>query len=88
MHKPQVVKSVNELLDPQYGLSYVANERTRFLILGTFPAQQSIDTGFYYQNQIKRSFYIDDVLYTVSDHVIMANDLANLVEIKNVELDS
>jgi inhibitor of cysteine peptidase len=42
---------------------------------------------YYNQNRIKRSFYIDDVLYTVSDHIMMANELANLDEIKKIELD-
>jgi uncharacterized secreted protein with C-terminal beta-propeller domain len=43
--------------------------------------------GYYYTNSIKRSFYIDDVLYTVSDHLLKANSLDDLTEISSVELE-
>jgi uncharacterized secreted protein with C-terminal beta-propeller domain len=36
--------------------------------------------------KVKRSFYIDDVLYTVSDHKLKANDLGDLDEVSAVEL--
>ncbi len=38
-----------------------------------------------YGGSIKRSFYIDDVLYTVSDNMIKANDLDLLKEIMKIE---
>ncbi len=43
---------------------------------------------YYYSSpsQIKRSFYIGDVLYTVSGEMIKANDLNNLDEINVIEL--
>lgn len=37
-------------------------------------------------NPIKRSFFIDDVLYTVSDQMIKANDIENLEELASVAL--
>jgi hypothetical protein len=43
--------------------------------------------GYYYPDSIKRSFYIDDVLYTVSPHLLKANDLDDLSEISSVELE-
>jgi len=39
-----------------------------------------------HDGSIKRSFYIEDVLYTVSDRLIMANDMDFLSEIARVEL--
>jgi inhibitor of cysteine peptidase len=39
-----------------------------------------------YQNQIQRSLYMDNVLYTVSQAKIKANDLTNLREINEVDL--
>jgi uncharacterized secreted protein with C-terminal beta-propeller domain len=55
-----------------------------------YEGEPEYDYGYYYtynQNHIKRSFYIDDILYTVSDHVMKANDLVNLEEICKIELD-
>lgn len=40
----------------------------------------------YYDNTVKRSLYIDDVLYTFSNNFIKANDLKDLSEIKDLEL--
>jgi uncharacterized secreted protein with C-terminal beta-propeller domain len=37
-------------------------------------------------HRIKRSFYIEDYLYTVSDYLLMASDLSDLSEISTVEL--
>jgi uncharacterized secreted protein with C-terminal beta-propeller domain len=48
------------------------------------------DNNYYYsgyQNNIKRSFYIDDALYTVSDNLLKANELSDLDYISEVELD-
>lgn len=42
---------------------------------------------WYYGDSIKRSFYIEDVLYTVSDKMIKANNLDDLSEIKSLDLD-
>jgi len=39
---------------------------------------------YYYQNQIRRSLYMDDVLYTVSSDIIKANDLTGLSEMNKV----
>jgi len=38
-----------------------------------------------YNTQIKRSLYMDDVLYTISDKKVKANDLSDLSEISLVE---
>ncbi|MCS7134987.1 MAG: beta-propeller domain-containing protein [Candidatus Aenigmarchaeota archaeon] len=40
-----------------------------------------------WMNQISRSLYIDDVLYTISDKMIKANSLKNLEEIGKIELN-
>ena len=39
-----------------------------------------------YQSKIRRSLYMDDVLYTVSSKFVKANDLNDLQEIKTIEL--
>jgi hypoxanthine-DNA glycosylase len=52
--KPTIVKSLDEMENPIKGLEPICNEDTQILILGTFPAQESIDENFYYQNQNKR----------------------------------
>jgi uncharacterized secreted protein with C-terminal beta-propeller domain len=41
---------------------------------------------FYSDYSVKRSLYMDDVLYTISDELIKANSLKDLKEIKEVEL--
>jgi uncharacterized secreted protein with C-terminal beta-propeller domain len=41
---------------------------------------------YYYVNPIKRSFYIDDTLYTLSDSYLKMNDLSDLSEINMIEL--
>ena len=43
-------------------------------------------TPYYYDTQIRRSLYIDNVLYTVSGGFVKANDLATLAEVGKVEL--
>jgi len=52
--KPKIVKSCSELSNQIYGLDPIIDDKTIILILGTFPAKESIDANFYYQNQIKR----------------------------------
>ena len=42
---------------------------------------------YYGGNYVKRSLYIDDVLYTISDSLIKMNDLGDLREINKVELE-
>jgi len=52
--KPEIVVSCLEIPNPISGLDPIVNSKTVILILGTFPAKESIDAYFYYQNQIKR----------------------------------
>lgn len=40
-----------------------------------------------YENSIKRTLYIDDVLYTISDNMVKMNNLNTLDEINSVSLD-
>ena len=49
-----------------------------------------LKTGSYYQseNAVKRSLYIEDTLYTISENMIKANDLGDLKEISTVKLVS
>lgn len=44
------------------------------------------DEYYDYQSQVKRSLYIDDVLYTISIKMIKMNDLDDLDEINQIEL--
>jgi uncharacterized secreted protein with C-terminal beta-propeller domain len=50
--------------------------------------QDPENNWYYYSSgkRIKRTFYIEDVLYTVSDYLIKANDLGDLSEISSVDL--
>lgn len=51
--------------------------------------QDSLDkSGYYYSSpySVRRSLYMDDVLYTVSEKMVKANGLDNLQEIQKVEL--
>ena len=52
--KPTIVKTLSELNNPEFGLSPLFYSEIRYLILGTFPARESINENFYYQNQNKR----------------------------------
>jgi uncharacterized secreted protein with C-terminal beta-propeller domain len=48
------------------------------------------ENNWYYRSwgkRIKRTFYIEDVLYTVSDNLLKANDLADLSEINSVDFE-
>ena len=47
-----------------------------------------LKSGYYYWSpyDVKRSLYIGDVLYTLSDKSILANDLRDLSQIKRVDL--
>ena len=53
-NKPEIVSTCEELSNPIFGLKPIVDNNTKILILGTFPAKESIDADFYYQNQIKR----------------------------------
>jgi uncharacterized secreted protein with C-terminal beta-propeller domain len=47
------------------------------------------DSAYYkgnYGNSIKRTLYINDVIYTVSDNMVKLNDLNSLVELNTLEL--
>jgi len=52
--------------------------------------QAFLKSGSYFDSnyEIKRSFYIGNVLYTVSDEIIKANNLTDLSEISQLELVS
>ncbi|MCF7795345.1 beta-propeller domain-containing protein [Patescibacteria group bacterium] len=41
----------------------------------------------YYDNQVKRSLYIEDELYTISNNIVQINNLENLDLIKDINLD-
>lgn len=72
--------------------AYVFNisEETGFTQLGTISQINTAGTQIssYYSSSydIKRSMYIDDVLYTISDKMIKMNDLDNLEELGTVQL--
>ncbi len=68
---PQIVDSADKMTHPQDGLKPLVNKETVLMILGTFPAKESIDAGFYYQNQIKR-FWVQ-ALSAVGDFDNLSN---------------
>jgi uncharacterized secreted protein with C-terminal beta-propeller domain len=50
--------------------------------------ENATEYGYYYdyQSQIRRSLYMDDMLYTISPKMIKMNTLTDLTEINNVSL--
>jgi len=51
--------------------------------------EDELKRGYYYSGDysVKRSFYIDEVLYTFSDRALKANGLSDLEEISKVDFD-
>lgn len=45
-----------------------------------------INSGLYYSSMVKRTLYIDDVLYSLSNNKILASDINSLDKIKEVKL--
>jgi len=70
--KPEIVDSEKEMNNPIYGLEAIVNDKTKILILGTFPTTKSIKEGFYYQNQIKR--FWGQALSSVTNLENMSNE--------------
>jgi hypoxanthine-DNA glycosylase len=70
--KLKIVDSENEIKSPVYGLEPVINGATEVLILGTFPANESIKAKFYYQNQIKR--FWGQALSSISSFEELSNE--------------
>ncbi|WP_455368525.1 beta-propeller domain-containing protein [[Eubacterium] cellulosolvens] len=50
--------------------------------------EELLKSGYYFDSEyeIKRSFYIENVLYTVSNKMIKSNDLINLTKISELQL--
>ncbi len=50
--------------------------------------EKLLKSGYYYDSpfSVKRSLYIDDVLYTVSDKLMKANSLIDLMDISRIEI--
>jgi uncharacterized secreted protein with C-terminal beta-propeller domain len=58
-------------------------------ITHVLPEDQSLlKSGYYYYSpySVKRSLYMDDVLYTLSDEVVKANSLSDLTELGKLDL--
>jgi hypothetical protein len=52
------------------------------------PVTHTQNDGYYMNEyQVKRSFYIGDVLFTISDTLLKANDMDNLDELETVKLE-
>ncbi len=52
------------------------------------PSGEDYWSGYsYYDNTVKRSLYIDDVLYTFSNSYLKANSLSDLRELKKVSFE-
>jgi len=70
------------LYDEWYGFYIIdVNDNKRFDLRGTITHQSMYGWGDWY-----RTFYIEDVLYTVSDSILSANDIDTLKTIKTVQL--
>ncbi|MBI5060984.1 MAG: beta-propeller domain-containing protein [Candidatus Aenigmarchaeota archaeon] len=55
----------------------------------THRGNATVQQGWYYYSSplsVKRSLFMDDVLYTISDKAIKANSLTDMSEINNIEL--
>lgn len=50
------------------------------------PTNPDTGKGYYEHNSVKRSLYIEDVLYTISDRVVKMNNLDNLRQIREIKL--
>ncbi len=50
--------------------------------------EELLKSGYYFDSEyeIKRSFYIENVLYTVSNQMIKSNDITNLYRISELSL--
>jgi len=50
--------------------------------------EELLKSGFYFESShaIKRSLYIDNILYTISENTIKMNDIENLAEINKIDL--
>jgi len=81
MQKPQIVSPEGELTRPAHGLGPIVDGRTRFLVLGTFPALESLDEGFYYRNQIKR--FWGQALKAVGEFELLDNDARRKLLLEN-----
>ncbi len=53
-NKPEIVDSCNKMSNPQIGLLPWVDSETMILILGTFPAKESLEKKTYYYNQKTR----------------------------------
>ena len=53
-------------------------------------SEDELKRGYYYGNgySVKRTFYIDNYLYTYSDSMLKANNLTTLEDISQVEIKS
>ncbi|MEM7821364.1 MAG: beta-propeller domain-containing protein [Candidatus Aenigmatarchaeota archaeon] len=59
-----------------------------FVLKGKVTHTNKTEEYYDYLSRIKRSLYIDDVLYTFSDRMIKMNELTDLKEINGIELPS
>lgn len=75
--------------EPVFSGAYVFNINTTNIELKSKITHfNSSDNLYDYRYQIKRSIYMDDYLYTISDSKVKANDLRNYNEISSVEWGS
>ncbi|MDP3882426.1 MAG: beta-propeller domain-containing protein [Nanoarchaeota archaeon] len=49
-------------------------------------SDKSLDYGYDYEKEIRRSLFMDNTLYTISSDIIKANSLSDMGEIKSLEL--
>ena len=64
---------------------YDLDAKDGFELKGTI--QHASDDRWPYEHNYPRSFYIEDVLYTVSDSYLKMNEISNVSEINSIRLD-
>ncbi|MBU0636042.1 beta-propeller domain-containing protein, partial [Candidatus Micrarchaeota archaeon] len=71
-----------------YNLSLANGFELKGRITHDETGEDILKSGYYYQsdNQVKRSLYIGNVLYTISNTKILLNDLFDLSELNQIEL--
>ena len=57
-----------------------------FVLKGKVTHEERQQDPYYYASGIRRSLYMDDVLYTISDKKVKSNDLSDMDEIKEIDL--
>ncbi len=82
-----VLKSTEDPYSRYLGISINEKLDSDWWENGNYTCNYLVSSDYYdYNAQIRRSLYIDNVLYTLSGNMIKMNDLSDLREINKVDL--